>query len=237
MTNIASKTGHASLTRWPHIWLLGSVACLSALATQAQADPPLIWVMENPDTLEAVDPYLSTYGAAKTVHIWQGYFDFEEPYGFVDDWDEFEDFLDEFIPPNWDGPVVVDWETGWIDYIYAGSSAGQAYWDRLDEGIAIMDLINDLRPNALRGFYAIPGRGNYGDGPTVWHNQNDHLVTDGLIPSCKALFPSCYDLYPNGSPFPPGSEQLEDIVEDLELALELGEDLSLPVFPYVWMRW
>ncbi len=211
---------------------VGLIASLLGGNRSFAASPTKIWV--NNETSPAVKAYYPTYGAEDSIAIYQSSFDPDDDAKF--DVDALVYWVQTYVPEGYDKPLVMDWEGNWMAALF--SNSGPAFNDAMAEGIALLNLLKTLRPNAPCGFYAVPLRIYYPlPGMTTeetWHHYNDPLVP--LMEASGALYPSLYDIYRN----PQDVDQQDDLAYvalNVTSTLAMGYTLGLATYPYVMYRW
>lgn len=165
----------------------------------------------------------------------------------------------EFLPSDYDGFVVVDYEA----WRAIWNTTGQAYHNAsirlvksrnpgisdanataralteynaaaLDFLVTTLKYGKELLPNARWGLYGYPSHGYWGVNISRVHELNDALTP--LWDASGALYPSIYLPYMSGVDQPLARNQ-EFVNGTIVEALRCAESNNLPVLPYTWFRY
>ena len=135
-------------------------------------------------------------------------------------------WLDERVPVDYEGYVVLDWEAGVFERL-RGDPEGPGFAGAVGEMVRLAEHVKAERPAARIGYYGLPITDYWSRGE-AWEKRSRALAP--LFDVCDALFPSVYDYY--------GDQPERDArvhAELVRMALDLaGED---PVFLYTYHRY
>jgi hypothetical protein len=137
--------------------------------------------------------------------------------------EHFQQWVQERLPSNYCGPVVMDYEQPWWEALGAKAIAPE----KLQEIIAVYNestsIARSMLPNAQWGYWGLPLLRNTSDN---WLNQGNSL--EPLLSTCGALYPDIYDSNR-------GKDTSSRAQRHIERVLELAAG-AIPVYVFVSPR-
>jgi len=185
----ASSIGSRRLPSLGGLVVLG-VALFAALSSGAAyaAEPPVL--LGALETTEAVLNEYAVWDVVPTPFLQQSAIDpygngaFETP-ALLENW------IQTYIPPDYDGYIIVDWRDGVTEPLLAGSD--DARFDSVVAAmVSVVDDIKRLRPDARVGFVGIPVFDYWSHGE-AWRAALD--AAKPLHDAVDAFFPDVRDIY------------------------------------------
>jgi len=137
---------------------------------------------------------------------------------------QFTKWVEQHIPINYDGPVVMDYEKPWWEELRRETITK----DRLDAlmkpYVKGLKVARTLRPNAKWGYYGIPTRRNTSKN---WLDQGHSL--EPIFSNSQALFPAIYDCNR-------GADRNKEIGNQITTSLKQAAG-RMPVYAFVNPRY
>jgi len=142
-------------------------------------------------------------------------------------------FIEKILPAKEEAIIVLDWEGPIMDVLEKGNlKQSQHYTKAANAYNLAYRIVKETRPSSIVGFYRFPIR-NYHHRDEAWRSKNRSL--EPLLGGFDALFPSVYDFYDTESKAE--SRDLDYVMDNVKEALQIGERLGKPVYPFVWHRY
>jgi hypothetical protein len=136
-------------------------------------------------------------------------------------------WLGENVPPDFDGPLCIDWEAHVLEILARGPTNNPEWQPAVNEMLALLKYVREQRPRAKVGYYAIPQT-------PYWNQPPEHadrmLALKPIFDASNALFPSAYDLYGEN---PQRDHQIYGDRMKLALRCAAGK----PVYVITWHRY
>lgn len=222
-------------------FVAGVAASVATPASVAHGtDDPRIYIWGTSSAVH--QSYYEALGASEDVYVLgQGVFNSADTLQFnrlaVQNW------VQATVPPTFDGPLVVNWEGKWGCIMFAGPCGAcwcsgtqvteAVFQAALAEGVALIELLRELRPLAQVGYYNIPQR--WSGNTEAW--QNRAAWTAPISAASTGFYPSLYDSYRN----PEQVAEYWDLVSAMNavmLYLELAETHGdAKVYPFISHRY
>lgn len=137
--------------------------------------------------------------------------------------EHFSTWVEETLPPDYCGPVVMDYERPWRKELSSVSIQPERLQEILSVYVEGVKVARGTRPNAQWGYWGLPMLRNTGK---AWKEQG--LSLEQLSSQCLALYPDIYDTNPSQ----PQLVQTKQHVTSV-LALASGR---IPVYVFVSPR-
>lgn len=229
-----------SLRRRVHVVALITTAVVGIVGAAHGAPDPRIYIWGVSSA--AQQSYYKALGASEDVYILgQGVFNSADTLQFnrvaVQNW------VQANVPPMFDGPLVVNWEGKWGCIMFVGPCGTcwcsgvqvteAVFQAALAEGVALIELVRQLRPLAQVGYYNIPQR--WSGSTEAW--QNRATWTAPISAVSTGFYPSLYDSYRNpeqGAEYWDLAAAMNAVMLYLELANTHGDAL---VYPFISHRY
>ena len=204
-----------------------TIASTTAVAQVAEDWNPQVynaikWTAENQGntTIE----YTSSQGITRVPMAYHGGVDWDES-GEITEKNKkrFTQWVHNYLPSDYCGPIVIDYERPWWKAINAPSIMPERLQEILSvyrEGII---FAQSTLPNAQWGYWGLPTLRNTSDN---WLNQG--LSLEQLTSQSSALYPAIYDSNP-------GSTQAKSTKEHITHALKLANG-AIPVYAFAFPR-
>jgi hypothetical protein len=186
-----------------------------------------LWIMQK--TSSAVKGIYSSYAAKDCYSIYQGEIDPDND-GLFEHPDLLEQGLIREVPPDYTGPVSLDWEGVGMDNL--GPEVNQdTFNQQLVEFIKVLQKARQVRPNAKFGFYGLPHAMPTGD-ISYWEQWTARLQP--LFDQSDCILPSIYRVYQDNQPYWSAEINKQWVQRKVKLALEVSN--GKPVYPVIWHR-
>ncbi|MBC8200844.1 MAG: hypothetical protein H8E86_02265 [Planctomycetes bacterium] len=137
--------------------------------------------------------------------------------------ERFTSWVQETLPADYCGPVVMDYENPWWNELNAPSISIERLQEILSVYAEGLRVAKGTLPQAQWGYWGIPTLRNTSE---KWRSQGLSLAQ--LISQCNALYPDIYDSTP-------GSSQTKSTTEHISKVLELANG-EIPVYIYTFPR-
>jgi hypothetical protein len=140
--------------------------------------------------------------------------------------------IEKVIPdPNATGIAILDWEGKAMHLLSTVPVKDLRFNEIIEEYIKMIEMAKALRPQIKWGIYALPFR-SYWNRNEDWRNRS--FLLKSLLSHCDVITPSVYNLYTNLKYKYTNKLYLLD---NVSLALNIGNMLNKPVLPFVTHRW
>ena len=137
---------------------------------------------------------------------------------------QFTTWVRKFLPPDYCGPVVMDYEQPWWKELRAKT----IHPDRLQEILSVyikgIQVARDLQPTSQWGYWGLPCLRHSGDN---WLEQP--VTLEPLVGKCNALYPDIYNC-------DPGVDRTSRTEDHISKVLQLAAG-RMPVYVFASMRY
>lgn len=130
---------------------------------------------------------------------------------------------------NSGGMLVLDWEGKGMDVLTKQNNTKEFNF-YVAQFKSALKYVKDLRPNVQVGFYALPFR-QYWNINKSYYSKNEKLMS--ILSMQDFIAPSLYIFYPTERY---KSSNKEYVDKNVSFALQIGEKLGKPVYPFIWQR-
>jgi hypothetical protein len=176
-----------------------------------------------------VENLMPQHNAIRLLTAYQGCMDANDD-GLFDGMAVMQEYFDDWVPANYDGPLCLDWEGTAAHYLVGNNL--ELRERTVQQFVIALNAARQLRPSAKVGMYGLPIR-EYWNRNQAWRDREHSFAP--IYNASDCVFPSVYDLYKNGeSPFHNAEMDITYVREMVEMALEMSQ--GKPVYPFVWPR-
>ncbi|MEE2912619.1 MAG: hypothetical protein VX436_02320 [Planctomycetota bacterium] len=137
---------------------------------------------------------------------------------------QFTKWVDQHVPKNYDGPIVMDYEKPWWEELRSATITSERLKKLMEPYVKGLKIARKLRPNAKWGYYGIPTRRNTSP---KWLEQGHSL--EPIFANSKALFPAIYDCSR-------GKDRNKEVAMQITKSLEHAAG-RMPVYAFVTPRY
>jgi len=177
-----------------------------------------------PDQGQNTIAYTSAQGITRVPMAYHGGVDRDES-GEISqkNIERFSAWVQETLPSEYCGPVVMDYESPWWGELNAQSISPEKLQEILSVYTKGVRVAKGTMPQAQWGYWGLPTLRNTNE---KWLGQG--LSIEELTTQCAALYPDIYDSTPNSS-------QAKSTRKHISRALELANG-EIPVYVYTFPR-
>lgn len=138
--------------------------------------------------------------------------------------EKFTNWVHEFLPQNYCGPVVMDYEQPWWKEFRAKTLLPERLQEILSVYIQGVQVAKNVEPSAQWGYWGLPALRHTS---AKWREQG--LSIEPLIENCKALYPDVYNCTP-------GHDDTARVQEHISVVLEQAGG-RIPVYVFASVRY
>ncbi len=196
--------------------------CVSSADWSPQCYNAVKWTA--PDQGQNTIAYTSAQGITRVPMAYHGGVDWNESGSISEkNIEHFTSWVNEYLPPDYCGPVVMDYEKPWRKELSDASIQPERLQKILTVFIKGVQVAREALPRAQWGYWGMPLLKNT---RTRWQEQG--LSLDSLTSQCSALYPDIYDCNPSNL-------YLERTKEHITRVLEIAGG-RIPVYVFVSPR-
>ena len=196
--------------------------CVSSADWSPQCYSAVKWTA--PDQGKNTIAYTSAQGITRVPMAYHGGVDWNESGSISEkNIENFTSWVNEYLPPDYCGPVVMDYEKPWREDLRDASIQPERLQQILSVFIKGIQVAREALPRAQWGYWGMPLLKNTS---TRWQEQG--LSLDSLTSQCSALYPDIYDSNPS-------NPLLEQTKEHITRVLEMAGG-RIPVYVFVSPR-
>ncbi len=141
-----------------------------------------------------------------------------------EDIEQFTKWVDQYVPRNYDGPIVMDYEKPWWEELRGATITRERLTKLMEPYVQGLKIARKLRPNAKWGYYGVPTRRNTSK---KWLDQGHSL--ESIFSNSQALFPAIYDCSR-------GKDRNKEVATQITTTLEQAAG-RMPVYAFVTPRY
>ena len=138
--------------------------------------------------------------------------------------EKFTQWVHTYLPPDYCGPVVMDYEQPWWKELLAKEISPGRLQEILSVYIEGVQVARNVQPTAQWGYWGLPALRNTSE---RWLNQR--LSMEPLISQCSALYPDVYNCTP-------GKDRTAHAQQHISTVLEQAAG-KIPVYVFASIRY